>query len=132
MEIFPPSKIYITKSNIHGYGVFAREKILEGEIIEECPILDLGMKYGESSTVLVDYRFNWPQGESKWEKQVVAWGYGSLYNHSNQANAYWRSNLEKGTFEFVCTKDIEIGEEILVYYGGDAYWQDGRTHTEVK
>lgn len=131
MRITPPTKIFITKSQIHGYGVFAKEKIFEGEVIEECPIHDLNIPHGTASSVLIDYRFNWPQGMT-WEKQVVAWGYGSLYNHSNNANAYWRSNLEKETFEFVASKQINQGEEILVYYGGDAYWADGRTHTEVK
>lgn len=132
MIINPPHKIYISKSNIHGYGVFAKEEIFEGEIIEECPILDLGIPFGHSSPVLIDYRFNWPQGSNEWESQVVAWGYGSLYNHSNEPNAYWRSNIDRKTFEFVSNKKIKAGEEILVYYGGENYWLDGRTHTEVK
>jgi len=131
MKIFPPKKSYLTKSPIHGYGVFASETIFEGEVIEECPIHDLNIPLGTVSPLFIDYRFNWPQGDT-WEKQVLAWGYGSLYNHSNNPNAYWRSNLEKETFEFVCSKQINYGEEILVYYGGDAYWADGRTHTEIK
>jgi len=131
MQIIPPKKIYVTKSPIHGYGVFASETIFEGEVIEECPIYDLNIPFGTASSLFIDYRFNWPQGDT-WEKQVLAWGYGSLYNHSNNPNAYWRSNLEKETFEFVCSKQINYGEEILVYYGGDAYWTDGRTHTEIK
>lgn len=131
MKLFPPTKIYISKSDIHGYGVFAKETIFEGEIIEECPIHDLHIPHGQTSSVLIDYRFNWPQGDT-WEKQVVAWGYGSLYNHSNNPNAYWRSNLEKETFQFCCLRKINPDEEILVYYGGDSYWADGRTHTDVK
>lgn len=131
MRILPPSKIYISKSQIHGYGVFAKETIFEGELIEECPIFDLDIPHGHSSSLFIDYRFNWPQGV-EWQKQVIAWGYGSLYNHSNDPNAYWRSNIEKETFEFCCSKQINVDEEILVYYGGDTYWADGRTHTEIK
>lgn len=132
MKIIPPNKIYIAKSNIHGYGVFARETINVGEIIEECPIFDLGIKKGESSSLMIDYRFNWPQGAgSNWTKQVLAWGYGSLYNHSEEANAYWRSNLDNQTFEFVANRIIEQNEEIFVWYGGVSYWQDGRTKTTV-
>ena len=41
MRIFPPTKIYVSKSDIHGYGVFASTFILGGEVIEECPIFDL-------------------------------------------------------------------------------------------
>ena len=132
MKIYPPNKIYIGKSTIHGYGVFAHDSIKEGEIIEECPIHDLMIPKGHSSPIMNDYRFNWPQGMGgNWEKQVLAWGYGSLYNHSEFANAFWRSNLERQTFEFVANRDIQKNEEIFVWYGGVDYWQDGRTNTNV-
>jgi SET domain-containing protein len=132
MRINPPTKIYVSKSDIHGYGVFAKEMIFEGEIIEECPIHNLNIPYGHSTPLFIDYRFNWPQGTESWNKQVISWGYGSLYNHSKTPNAYWRSNMEKETFEFCSLKTINPEEEILVYYGGDSYWSDGRTHTEIK
>jgi SET domain-containing protein len=125
MRITPPTKIYVTQSPVHGLGVFASDKISEGEVFEVCPILDIGMKRGESSPVLMDYRFNWPQG-NEWDKQVVGLGYGSLYNHSANANANWRSNIEDNTFEFYATKEIQPGQEIFVWYGDDNYWNDGR------
>lgn len=132
MRIYPSNKIYISKSPIHGYGVFADRDILKDEIIEETPILDLGITKGESTGLMIDYRFNWPQGSGgNWEKQVLAWGYGSLYNHSEEPNAYWRSNLERGTFEFVANRNIEAGEEIFVWYGNVEYWQDGRSNKKV-
>jgi SET domain-containing protein len=132
MRILPPTKIYASKSDIHGYGVFAKEIISEGELIEECPIFDLNIPLGHSSPLFIDYRFNWPQGTHDWKKQVLSWGYGSLYNHSENPNAYWKSNIEKETFEFYSTRQINPDEEILVYYGDVSYWQDGRNHVEVK
>lgn len=131
MKIKPPTKIYISNSPIHGLGVFALEKINEGEIIEECPIYDLNIPFGHSSPVMIDYRFNWPQGSEGWTKQVIAWGYGCIYNHSEKPNALWRSNLENQTFEFYSVRDINPDEEIFVYYGGGSYWADGRTNTNV-
>lgn len=133
MKIFPPKKIYINKSEIHGYGVFANEPIEIGELIEETPIHDLKIIKGESSSLMLDYRFNWPQGVGgNWEKQVLAWGYGSLYNHSQSPNAYWRSNIENETFQFIASKKIEKDEEIFVWYGDINYWNDGRTNTVLK
>ena len=129
--IYPPKKIYIKKSPIHGLGVFAFDYILEGEIIEVCPIIDMGMNRGESSHILIDYRFNWPQGVENFDKQVVCSGYGMLYNHSEKANANWRSNLETNCFEFYAVKDILPHEEIFVWYGDINYWNDGRLHTQV-
>lgn len=132
MKIFPPTKIYLTKSPIHGLGVFASDYIKHGEVFEECPIHDLKIIKGESSGVLIDHRFNWPQGQSEWDRQVISWGWGSLYNHSNNPNASWRSNIQNQTFEFYALRDINPSEEIFVYYGGEEYWNDGRNNTEVK
>lgn len=131
MKILPPTKIYVDNSPIHGLGVFASEKIFEGDVFEICPVVDMGMRKGESTHILNDYRFNWPQGTMVWEKQVVSCGFGSLYNHSNNPNALWRSNLETNCFEFYAIKTIEPNEEIFVWYGGEEYWNDGRTHTNV-
>jgi len=123
-------KIYVDKSPIHGWGVFAKEDIMEGEVFEECPILTLPIEKGEITSLLVDYRFNWPQGND-FEEQVVTLGYGSLYNHSNNANAYWVSDLENRTFKFISNREIKKDEEIFVWYGDVSYWNDGRTYTNV-
>lgn len=131
MKIEPSKKIYVSESTIHGLGVFANQAIKEGELIEECPIYDLNIPYGFASDTLIDYRFNWPQGV-EWEKQVVSWGYGSLYNHSDNPNAYWTSDSERGTFKFYASREILSDEEIFVYYGDSSYWEDGRSHTNVK
>ena len=131
MRIDIPSKIYVDNSPIHGLGVFAKEQILKDEVFEVCPVIDMGMKFGESSHILIDYRFNWPQGVDSWTKQVVATGFAMLYNHSNSANANWRSNFEKNSFEFYATKDINLGDEIFVWYGDINYWNDGRNHNNI-
>ena len=65
-------KIYADKSPVHGWGVFAKEDIMEGEVFEECPVLTLPLNYGEVSSLLIDYRFNWPSGVMEWQEQVVA------------------------------------------------------------
>ena len=131
MRINPPTKIYVESSPIHGLGVFASEDINEGEILEVCPVIDMGMRFGDTSHILIDYRFNWPQGGSTLYKQVVSTGFALLYNHSNTPNAAWRSNLENNTFEFYSIKNIKAGEEVFVWYGDVSYWNDGRTHTNV-
>jgi SET domain-containing protein len=126
-------KIEVRKSSIHGWGVFAREPIQAGEILEESPFLPLPMKNGESSSLLIDYRFNFPSGSGKkWVQQVVGFGFASLYNHSDTPNAEWSSDASRMVFIFRCTTDIAKDEEIFVYYGGQNYWEDGRKHTQVK
>ena len=129
-RINPPTKIYVDKSPIHGWGVFASQDIETGEIIEEVPVLELPINKGEVSGILLDYRFNWPQGV-EWEEQVIGLGFASLYNHSDSANAYWVSEADKRTFKFISNRNISVGEEIFVWYGDVNYWNDGRTHVNV-
>lgn len=131
LNIHPPQKIYVKNSPVHGLGVFASEKINKDEIFEVCPILSLPMKFGETSHLFIDYRFNWPSGTSDWEEQVISLGFGSLYNHSESPNSYWFSDNETRTFKFVASCDIEPEEEIFVWYGDVNYWNDGRTSIEV-
>jgi len=131
MVITTPIKIYLDKSPIHGWGVFANQSIAENEIIEICPVIDMGIYFGDVSHILIDYRFNWPQGTPNYEKQVVCSGYGMMYNHSENPNAAWRSNEENNTFEFYSIKPIRPQEEIFIWYGDMNYWNDGRTHTNV-
>ena len=131
MVITTPIKIYLDKSPIHGWGVFANQPIAENEIIEICPVIDMGVMFGEVTHILIDYRFNWPQGTPNYEKQVVCSGYGMMYNHNETPNAAWRSNIENNTFEFYSIKPIRPQEEIFVWYGDMNYWNDGRQHTNV-
>jgi SET domain-containing protein len=54
MKILPSDKIYINYSPIHGRGVFAKKKIKEGDVFEICPVIEIGMNYGDVSSVLLN------------------------------------------------------------------------------
>jgi SET domain-containing protein len=131
MELILPTKIIVKSSETHGLGVFAKENIKKGEIIEECPFLKLPIEMGQRSTLLMNHRFAWPKGSGPFE-HVVAMGYASYYNHSNEPNADWDNNFDNETFLFTALKDIKKGEEIFVWYGDDNYWSDGRSDIEIK
>lgn len=131
MEILQPTKIKAKESPIHGLGVFATENIEKGEIIEECPFLILPIKRGDINYTLIDYTFVWPK-TNDWKSHIICLGYGSLYNHSENQNADWGSDLEKNVVKFFATKKINKGEEIFIYYGDENYWNDGRSHIIIK
>ena len=118
--------VYVDKSPIHRMGVFANKDFDIDEIIEICPILELPFNKENIGDVLVDYRFNYPSGSGNyWKEQVVALGYGSLYNHKDDNNAHWYSeeidNIK--VFKFYAVKPIKKDEEIFVYYGDNTYWE---------
>jgi SET domain-containing protein len=117
-----PVKVEVRQSPIHGYGVFAIDKINKGEIIEECHLLTIPFKLGEFNSFLINYKFNYPS-VGPIEEYVIPLGNGCIYNHSNNNNAFWQTNKEHKTFEFVAKRDIEIGEEICTFYGDSTYWE---------
>lgn len=128
--LYPPNKIYVARSPIHGLGIFANEDIAKGEVFEITPILDVVKSKEEDlgREFLYDYRFAYNKN-GKTTKLVLALGYGSLYNHSDDPNANWKLNEVLDMFEFYAVKDIKRGQEILIYYGNKEYWE-ARPHTK--
>ena len=130
--LFHSQKIEMRRSPIHGWGIFAKEFIKKDEILEEVPFLVIPMSPTESSSIFLDYRFNFPAGSHPWKKQVIPFGFACLYNHSDTMNAWWFSDEENEIFIFQAIRDIEPDTEITTYYGSESYWNDGRTHTKIK
>ena len=124
-------KIELRRSEIHRWGVFAKENINNGEILEEVPFIDVPMSPTESSSLFIDYRFNYPSGGVS-RKQVIPFGFACLYNHSENSNAMWFTDEENELFVFKTIKDIQPNEEICTSYGGANYWSDGRGHIKIK
>jgi uncharacterized protein len=101
--------IEIRPSNISGYGVFANELILPGEIIEECPLL---MLTKDLNPELINYVFNWDP-----EHSAYALGYGSLYNHAENHNAEHVFDKDNELLTVKASKIIKTNEEIFIDYG---------------
>lgn len=121
--------IEVRRSPIHGWGVFAREDLKAGEILEEIYFLKIPMGKNEGSSIFVDYRFNFPRTNPDY--QVIPFGFACIYNHSNNPNARWDTDTEEELFIFSTIKDIKKDEEICTYYGNENYWNDGRGHIKV-
>lgn len=49
---------------------------------------------------------------------AIAFGFGSLYNHSYQPNARYVKRIAERTLDYVAIRDIQCGEEITVNYNG--------------
>ena len=109
-------KIKVKKSELHGIGVFATKNIMEGEIIEECPILLIPIKEEKllDQTHLYNYYYEWDKNYN-----VILLGFGSIYNHSYNANSEFNEDYKNETMILTAIKDIKEGEEITVNYNGD-------------
>lgn len=100
-------RLEVRQSTVHGFGVFALEDIDEGETIEECYIV--------YTTQECPQLFNHYFCVEK--KIIIAFGYGSIYNHANFPNADYNVLVDQPVMFFTATKPIKQGEEIFIYYG---------------
>lgn len=103
------SKVYVSKSQ-YGLGVFARNPIKAGEIIETGLMVRLINVDGNENPHL----FTWSD-----DRQVWASGSGCLpyYNHtSGEPNMKKIGNLPTDTMIVVALRDIEKDEELVSQY----------------
>jgi len=101
--------LYVKKSLIHGYGVFAKEQIKQGDTIEECYALFLK----EEQSSLGNYVFNANN------QSALLTGFGAIYNHADHSNASYTFDEQKQCMVFTARRFIHKDEEILISYGKD-------------
>jgi len=112
-KLFHSDKIEVRKSTLQGYGVFAKEIIDNGEILEECHYVEV-----QSSEEVDRYKYNWPKGED-FKKYVLSLGYGSIYNTAipvDKKNTDWKTDLDNDILIFYTIKDVKKNSELLVDY----------------
>lgn len=117
------SKIEVRPSLVHGYGVFAKEDIEAGELIEQSKLLKLGWRKNYNhDPVLADYVW----GNRKCEcleckthgvNQYIALGFGSLYNHADAPNAIKKNDYASEIITITAGEQIAKDQEIFISYG---------------
>ena len=117
---------------ISGWGVFATEFIAEGKIIELAPIILMPKK-------LIDVAIWACQAEGisnkdlmldqyciKWKEDMACpLGWVGLYNHSDNNNANFIGNFESNLIGIQTIKDLNPGQQVLVYYSSDWFTEKG-------
>jgi SET domain-containing protein len=113
--MFVSNKIVVKDSPIHGKGVFTNDMILSGEVIEECHFIHLNESdFSKLDNSLKEYTFSWPLFTK--DSHAVVLGFGSIYNHREDNNATWTTDIENNCYIFIAVKDIYPGEEIFTNY----------------
>jgi hypothetical protein len=119
----PSRKTEVRKSQVHGYGVFAKEPIEAGELIEEVKMLKLSLRKGHTHDQIIN-DYAWVNSACKCAKceaegptNYMALGYGSIYNHSETPNALTRTDYKTEIRLITAIRRIEQDEEIFVTYG---------------
>jgi len=107
--------LYIHELEGKGLAVFTAEALEPESLIETCPVIILSKKDLQKihETRLHDYYFLWgPDLQSA----AIALGYGSLYNHAENPNAYFQMDYENERIDIISKTAIEAGEEICINY----------------
>ena len=118
LQPVPNERLEIRSDPAKGRGIFVREAIAAGTLIQaapvivvpaaQCPLLD--------RTILHDYYFHWdgdPDGEGR---GAVALGLVALCNHSRRPNARIRRNFAQDTLDLVALVPIAPGDEVTIDY----------------
>ncbi|MFT4749987.1 MAG: SET domain-containing protein [Neolewinella sp.] len=105
--------LYLAPSLLGGRGVFTGAEIPAGTTIELAPVilLSAGDRKVVHKTHLHDYYFQWDG-----DRAAIALGYGSLYNHSDGANAEFELDYDFDQIRFVAVQNIPAGAEITTDY----------------
>jgi SET domain-containing protein len=123
-----PITLYCDSSKIHGLGVFTKEHIKKGQLIETVNIiaLEFSSKYHKDLTIL-NYCYAFPENteESKkhGSKLFIFTGFGMMYNHQEQdrCNARWLWDIEHNHAKLIAISNILPNSEITINYG-IGYW----------
>ena len=97
-------------------GLMAARDIVVGEVIERCPVVLVPIKDEQhlDACVLGNYYYLWDANY-----HALALGYGSLFNHSYDANVKFTCDIESRTIIYTAVKSIRRGEELTNNYNGE-------------
>jgi uncharacterized protein len=96
-------------------GIIATKDIRKNELIEICPMILIDKKYEKfiDETPLTNYYFEWAK-----DKIAILLGYGCLYNHSYNSNAFLTEDRKRNLMIFKAFKNIKKGTEVTINYNG--------------
>jgi SET domain-containing protein len=111
--LFKSDKIYIKKSEKHGWGVFTNSIIKIDEIIEECPYVEI---FGDIDYNLLKYTFMFEDSSVHF---FFSCGICSCLNSSINPNVSYSIDVDRGMITFKSIKDILKDTELFLNYGFD-------------
>lgn len=110
--------LYIQRTKEKGRGVFTKEPIPAGTLIEVSPVLVLSNSDTQTvdTTKLHNYIFLWGVRETR---SCIALGFCSIYNHAYDPNCEYEMDFDAETMAIKTRRAIKKGEELSINYNGD-------------
>jgi uncharacterized protein len=117
------SYLFVGQTGSMGRGVFTRERIPAGTVVELSPVIVMSREDRShiDKTILHDYIFDW--GKNK-DKCCMGLGLVPIYNHSYRSNCEYFMDYEDNTIMIKTVRAIEKSDELTINYNGD--WNDNK------
>lgn len=109
--------LQVRETESRGRGVFTNRFIFRDGLIESSPVLVI--PEDEIETLMETEFSSYLYHEFDGKKAALAFGVGSLINHSYDPNTIFIYNSAKKTIDYYAYKDIYEGQEVLINYNGD-------------
>jgi hypothetical protein len=108
--------LYVAEAYKKGRGVFTNKFIFSGTLVEQAPVLVVPENQEEvmMNTVLSGYLYHGWDGN----RMALAFGMGSMFNHSYTPNVVFNYNVEKNQIDYYSWTDIRPGDELVINYNG--------------
>jgi SET domain-containing protein len=103
--------VYVGKSQIHGWGIFARENFKQNDITTQTPILFLDNTDNNTASNVYQYTYKDNNGI------ILPLGFCSLYNHSFDPNTAWYIDYNNNVMIHYAIRNIFKNEELTHNYG---------------
>jgi SET domain-containing protein len=136
-ELKISTKVAVRQSNLHRYGLFAKEAIEKGEVIEETIFVRTTHRSQNENRdpALHHYSYGINCNCEKCQKEginfAIPFGYCQFTNHSLEPNAVLVHDYNESVTALTALDDIKEGEEIVMNYGqGFQEWLDKVTEIQ--
>ena len=132
-DTFDCSKVYVKFSDVHGRGVFAKEPVDAGDIIEKFPLTPTVFRTNyQGDPVIIHYCFvNDACDSEECNKHgymiYLSSGYANIYNSqpAEKCNATFSLNWKELYGTVTAKRPIKIDEEVFVWYGPNYQFPQG-------
>ncbi len=115
---------------ISGRGIFAKNAISAGSIIERAPLIIYPKKLMNMGIYMLraegmnDDEFILDQYALRWnEDAAIPLGWAAIYNHSDHNNCRFANDGKSTLLHIITLRGIEAGEQCCVSYGPDWFTQ---------
>lgn len=122
---FIDSRLHIQWDEKFGFGVYAKENIPNGIYVEMAPAIVFERSAHSITAPFLKYALAWHN-----ETLALPLGWIGIYNHSDENNCHFSTNIVDELIGILTVKDILKEEQLTVNYGPD--WFSSRQIEKLK